>query len=410
MTAELQGIKPLVMAAHQGTAGARPLRRVLHVYKTYFPDSWGGLEQSIFQICRSTALLGVENHIFTLSRTSEQTKIQRPEALVSRYPITFELASCPISLAGAKAFRKMLQDVDLVHYHFPWPFADVLDELRPATVPSIVTYHSDIVRQRRLLRFYRPLMFRFLARANQIVATSRNYLSTSTDLGVFADQVQVIPLGLDEATYPSVCQTRVARWQSRLGKGFFLFIGVLRYYKGLEFLLEAARNATFKIVIVGSGPTEAWLRALAQEKQLTNVEFLGFVDDADKLALLELCRAVVFPSHLRAEAFGVSLLEAAMRGKPMISSEIGTGTSYVNVDNDTGIVVPAEDPVALRQAMEALDQHDDMAQRMGRAARRRFEQLFAAKRMGEQYRDLYERILQKVGVESDSRRQLNATR
>jgi len=393
MTAELQGVKPIQLGACRVAGKGQVRRKVLHVYKTYFPDSWGGLEQSIFQICRSTTSLGIENHVFTLCRDGRQGELRRPEALVTRHPVTLELASCPVSIAAMKAFRNMVRRVDLVHYHFPWPFADVLDEFRPKTVPSIVTYHSDIVRQRALLRVYRPLMHRFLARAGQIVATSNNYLATSPDLGAYAGRVEVVALGLDETTYPALCQERVAHWRNEVGESFFLFIGVLRYYKGLEFLLEAAENASFRIVIVGSGPTEKQLRSLARKKRLNNVEFLGFVDDIDKRALLELCRAVVFPSHLRAEAFGISLLEAAMYGKPMVSSEIGTGTSYVNINNVTGIVVPPEDPVALRRAMDTLLRQHELAKRLGNAARRRFEMLFTAERMGKQYRDLYERLL-----------------
>lgn len=109
-------------------------------------------------------------------------------------------------------------------------------------------------------------------------------------------------------------------------------------------LLDALPGTDFRVVIIGSGPVERELRAQAERLKLTNVDFVGPVGDDDKIALLTLCHALTFPSHLRSEAFGISLLEAAMFGKPMISTEIGTGTSYVNVDGETGLVVPASDP------------------------------------------------------------------
>jgi len=105
-----------------------------------------------------------------------------------------------------------------------------------------------------------------------------------------------------------------------------------------------------------------------EETGLSNIHFLGFLPDEDKVALLTLCYAVLFPSHLRSEAFGISLLEGAMYGKPLISSEIGTGTSFINIANETGFVVPPSDPLALRQAMQTLWQNPEMASEMGRKA------------------------------------------
>src|SRR5690606_38814370 len=140
-------------------------------------------------------------------------------------------------------------------------------------------------------------------------------------------------------------------WKNKLPDPFFLFIGVLRYYKGLHILLKAIENTALPVVIAGSGPEEKKLMQMAQNLKLTNVFFLGEISEVDKMALLQLCYAFVFPSHLRSEAFGISLLESAMMGKPMISCETGTGTSFINLHNDTGFVVPPNDPDALYKAM-----------------------------------------------------------
>ena len=102
---------------------------------------------------------------------------------------------------------------------------------------------------------------------------------------------------------------------------------------------------------------------------------------------------MVFPSYLRSEAFGVSLIEGAMCGKPMISCEIGTGTSYVNIANETGIVVQPSDPHAFRQAMSDLWNDSQMAADMGRKAEERYWKLFTAKKMVGSYIDLYRKLL-----------------
>jgi rhamnosyl/mannosyltransferase len=167
---------------------------------------------------------------------------------------------------------------------------------------------------------------------------------------------------------------------------------VLRYYKGLHILLQAAQGTGYPVVIVGAGPIECELKAEAAQLGLTNVHFLGYVSEADKAALLAACYAVVFPSHLRSEAFGVSLLEGAMYGKPMISSEIGTGTTYVNIGGETGLVVPPADSGALRQAMLHLWEHPDQAAEMGQRAHVRYLSHFTADKMCESYADLYRRL------------------
>ena len=136
------------------------------------------------------------------------------------------------------------------------------------------------------------------------------------------------------------------------------------------------------------------LKRQAARLGLTNVKFVGAVPDDDKIALLALCRGVVFPSHLRSEAFGITLLEGAMFGKPLISCEIGTGSSYVNIDGVTGIVTPPNDPAALRAAMRRLADDAALAEQMGRGARERFDTLFTADHMARSYVALYRKVLE----------------
>jgi glycosyltransferase involved in cell wall biosynthesis len=353
----------------------------------------GGVEQVMRQICLTTTQAGVNNRIFCLTHQADTQPIQLAEAEVFLCRANFEVASTPVSWQAFATFKKLVDWADLIHYHFPWPFADLLHLVTHAKKPSIVSYHSDIVRQKIGLIFYRPLQDYFLKSVTKIVATSPQYRQSSPVLQKFLAKTEIIPIGLDKASYPVPTHDRLQYWEERLGRGFFLFVGVLRYYKGLHILLQAAEDISTKIVLVGSGPMEAELKAQASRLNLKNIVFLGRVSDEDKVSLLMLSLAVVFPSHLRSEAFGVSLLEGAMYGKPLISAEIATGTSYINLDNETGLVVPPENPQALKKAMQFLYANPDMATQMGKAAEKRYWDYFTAEKMGKSYMQVYKNCL-----------------
>ncbi|TCD11312.1 glycosyltransferase [Oricola cellulosilytica] len=355
--------------------------KVLHVFKTYLPEDFTGIPRVIHAIAEGLTPLGVESHVFALSDTPD-----RAPAMIGSHHLhvaqrDIHIASTSLSISAFYRFRDLARDADVVHYHFPWPMGDLLHFLHGRGKPTIITYHSDIVRQRLLLPFYRPIMHRFLSAADAIVATSPNYMGTSPVLERHRDKVSIIPIGLPERTPPD--SEDLEKWRRRLEDGFFLFVGDLRYYKGLPFLIEAARRTSIPVVVAGQG---------AAPDAPDNVKYVGAVSDDDREALLSLCRAFVFPSHLRSEAFGVALLEAARAGKPMISCEIGTGTSYVNIDQLTGLTIPPADAEALSNAMRRLAKDADMATAMGKSARMRYDSLFQIPRMLDSYRDIYCRV------------------
>ena len=367
--------------------------KVLHFYRTYYPDTFGGVEQVIRQMAVGTTRLGVENEVLTLTRDTDRPLIEFEGHKVHRAHLNFEIASTGFSWSALSRLVELAKQADVVHYHFPWPFMDIAHFLGRVKTPSVVTYHSDIVRQKYLLKLYAPLKHQFLRDVNRIVATSPNYLATSPTLGLYKDKTEVITYGLDNSIYPVPSAELLDKWRQKVGKNFFLFVGMLRYYKGLHILLEAAAGTNIPIVIVGDGPEEIELKRQAEKLQLKNVHFLGALPEPDKVALLTLCFALAFPSHLRSEAFGISLLEGAMYGKPMISSEIGTGTTYINVAGQTGLVVPPSDPAAFRQAMEYLLAHPQEAAEMGKNARQRYLDLFTAEKMAGHYARLYQEVI-----------------
>jgi glycosyltransferase involved in cell wall biosynthesis len=365
--------------------------KILHFYKNYLPDSIGGVEQVIRQICESTAKHGVSSEVLTLSDSIKSFQFGSHQVHCAK--TNFEIASTRFSISAIKYFYQLSKNADIIHYHFPWPYMDFVHFATRVHKPTVVTYHSDIIRQKVLLHLYRPLERRFLKSVNCIVTTSPNYLATSSVLNQFSKKVRVIPIGIDKSLYPVPTKERLDYWQNLFSGRFFLFVGVIRYYKGLNILLDAASGTDYPVVIVGAGPIEKELKRKAHILGLKNIFFLGRLSEEDKIALLMLCYAVVFPSHLRSEAFGVSLLEGAMFGKPMISTEIGTGTSYVNLDGETGLVVPPSNTVAFRNAMRYLLENPDVAGEMGRKAEARYWKLFTADRMALDYIDLYTELI-----------------
>jgi len=367
--------------------------KVLHFYKTYLPDSVGGVEQVVSQIALSNSSLWVDTEVLTLSPTMVERTIKIGNHYVHRCQSNFEIASTPFSVSAFLRFRQLAKEVDVIHYHFPYPFADLLHFITRVDKPTVLTYHSDIVKQKHLLKLYQPLMNKFLGSVDRIVATSPNYLKSSKVLARFQNKVSVIPIGLDKSTYPAPDNDRLEYWQKKFGDKFFLFVGVMRYYKGLHILIEAAHNSDYPIVIVGAGPIEKELKDQIKNLGINNIYFIGFVSNEDKVALFTLSYAILFPSHLRSEAFGISLLEGAMYGKPLISSEIGTGTTYINIDGETGMVVPPSDSGALRKAMDYLWNNPVVAKKMGERAEERYWDLFTADKMAKSYVDLYQSLL-----------------
>ncbi len=363
--------------------------KILFTYKSYYPESRGGVEE-----CLRVLMAGLvqKGHQCTLLVTTQKKKgYSREEGgVVIHYcPANITLSSCPMSISFLLKFHELSRNHDIINFHFPWPFADLAAFFIRSSKPYVVTYHSDIVKQKYLKIFYNPLMRSFLSHADVIVATSAPYLHSSPILRSYPNQTRVIPLGLSEGLAIHQFSERLPYWQANVGADFFLFLGVLRYYKGLTYLLEAVENTTIPVVIAGSGPEEMALKTMAQQKKLNNVIFVGAIEEQDKSALLDLCRAVVIPASERSEAYCLSLVEGLRAAKPLISTELGTGTSFVNQANVTGLVVPAKDASALRRALVQLSHDAKDYTGYAKAARKRYEDYFRSEEMIKAYEKMF---------------------
>ncbi|WP_036662308.1 glycosyltransferase [Pandoraea sp. SD6-2] len=372
---------------------------VLHIYRTYFPDAPGGVQEAIKQICLATREYGVESKIFTLSPNPVPCELLFPEGGVVRAKSWAAPASCDIGgLGSLLRYRELARWADVLHFHFPWPFGDVLRMLGDRAKPAVMTYHSDVVRQTKLKLIYAPLARQMLRSMSAVIATSPPYVESSPVLRAWGrpERLHVIPLGICDYFAGNGPRNFDPEVLARLQLGarpYFLFLGALRYYKGLHTLIEAASSIHAHIVIAGDGPSLGRLQRFAVGRGASNVIFAGQVSREEKTALLAGCRALVLPSHLRSEAFGMVLAEASMFGKPMVCCEVGSGTSYVNEDGVTGFVVPPESPHLMAEALNVLFADEARASRMGAAARARYERLFSGAVLGASHRKLYDAVV-----------------
>lgn len=353
---------------------------IVHIYKDYYPVL-GGIENHIRDL--SEGLITKGHRVTVLvTNTSSQTEIEypRPGLTVIKAARTLHLASTPLSIAMLLWSWQL--HPDLVHLHFPYPPGDVIYHILPQHVPLIITYHSDIVRQRNLLRIYRPLLHWTLSRATRIIATSPNYVTSSPFLRRYSAKCTIIPLGIDTTRFAKADEQQVKAWQSHQERPVVLFVGRLRYYKGLHILLDAMPHIDADLLIAGSGPEQE--RLVQQTKALgitSRVRFLGDIADDELPALYHAADVFVLPAHLRSEALGIAQIEALASGVPCVSTELGTGTSYVNRHNETGFVVPPADPLALAQAINKLLSNADLRHRFGAVGRQRTHTLFSHERM-----------------------------
>jgi rhamnosyl/mannosyltransferase len=292
----------------------------------------------------------------------------------------------PLSLSQPLILAQLKPDI--LHIHSPYPLGEAANWLCGRARAAVITHHSDIVRQKSWLRLYGPLLRRVLQHTDRIIATSPRYIESSPWLQPVSHKCTVIPLGVDLTRFnPTDC--------ARTGPLQLLFVGKLRYYKGLDTLLHAlATIPNTRLTVVGTGPMQAAWTALTRDLGLTErVTFAGEVDEADLPAQYQQADLFVLPANARAEAFGTVLLEAMASGLPCLTTELGTGTSWIVQDGVTGLVVPPQNPSALAQAIRTLQSNESLRRQMGQAGLARVRAEFSQEMMVSRVMQVYTEVL-----------------
>jgi glycosyltransferase involved in cell wall biosynthesis len=359
--------------------------RILHLYKDYHPIL-GGIENHVRTLAELEAGAGHDVTVLVTNPGGQRPRQQVNGVTILRAPRLATVASTPLSPTFPLLVRRLQPDI--THLHFPYPVGELSQWLAGRGRPYVLTYHSDVVRQRRILRLYRPLLQRILGGAARILPTSAQYAATSPFLQLLADRCTVVPLSVDPARFAGVTPLLPPAPVPTL-----LFVGRHRYYKGLDDLLRALPGLRARLLAGGDGPMRATWEQLAGELALgEQVQFLGDVSDGDLPRLYASADIFVLPANSRAEAFGKVLLEAMASGLPCITTEVGTGTSFVVQDGVTGLVVPPADPAALRTALERLLGDPALCRQMGAAGRARVSAEFTPEQLLQRVEAVYEEV------------------
>ena len=359
--------------------------RILGVGKFYPPEYHGGLESAVAALNVELVRRGCAVTCVVAAARGRGSVADVDGVRVVRARSFGTLLSQPLAPGLVSAVRR--EGADLVHLHHPNPLGD-LAVLADRARALVVTQHSDVVRQRSLWPLYGPAVRAVFRRARFVVVASENYRRTSRELAGFDAKVRVIPYGIAVERFapgPGVADRASALRTAWGPRPVVLAVGRLVGYKGFDVLLAAAAGLEATTVVVGTGPEEARLRALAP----AGTVFAGRVSDADLPAYYHACDVFCLPSVTIAEAFGVVLLEAMACGKPLVTTALATGVTAVNRDGVTGLVVPTGDAGALREALRALLADPARRRAMGEGGRRAVDAEYTAARMAERYLTLY---------------------
>jgi glycosyltransferase involved in cell wall biosynthesis len=358
--------------------------RVTMVNKYYSPPHMGGVETVVRTLSEGLVQqVGAQVRALVSNESLESTKESIAGVEVVRLPRQLRLSSAPVALGMRRALR--VEQADVLNLHSPYPWGELCFLSAHVDVPSVVLYHSDIVRQRRLLAAYRPFLERFLDRVDLVVTSSPNMIEGSEFLAPRAGKCRVVPFGLPLerlAATPALKRRAADLRAQHQGRRLVLFVGRLVYYKGVDVLVRAMQGVDADLVLVGSGPLGTELRRLATDNSIADrVFFLPPLQDAELHAWYHAADVFCLPSVARSEAFGLVQIEAHAAGTPVVSTALPTGVPYANLDEVTGLVVPPGDALVLRAALTRLLSDDVLRARLGRQPLARALRDFTVPRM-----------------------------
>lgn len=290
--------------------------------------------------------------------------------------------SMPVSLSFPFLVRKLSREADIVILHDPFPLGDLAVLLSGFKGKVIIWWHSDIIKQKRLVKLIKPVINGILKRADAIFTTSEGYISGSGYICDFREKCRIVPYGIDTAAYLATELTPILTEKlSRPESKKVLFVGRLVYYKGVGVLIDAFKSTSdAELFIVGTGSDEDAIKAKASSLG-DRVHFMHDLSDTELRSAFADCDIFVLPSIEKSEAFGIVQLEAMVYGKPVINTDLRTSVPLVSLDGETGLTVKAGDAKELADAMNKLINDNDLRLRLGNAAQKRVTENFDTKNM-----------------------------
>jgi len=374
----------------------------------YYPPVVGGIEAHVRDL--SEALVDAGHQVRVITSNDEHRFVQEviEGVEVIRLPRLIEKAGTPIARRFGKVLAHEASSCDVMHFHFPYPWVEFSWLLQDEhdTVPYVVTYHADIVRQKKALALYRPFLNRFLDGASAILASSPQLIAYSPFLNPRAEKCRQIDFGLklghiaDNAS--AIARAKELRSSLDTARPIVLFAGRLVYYKGVEILIDSMPLVDAEYVVIGSGPLEAQMRAQAESLGLADrLHLLGRVSDEDLAAWYHASDVFVLPSVEPSEAFGLVQIEAHAAGTPVVSTLLASGVPYANLDGVTGLSVEVGSATALAEGINTILGDPELASRLGVQAKKRALEQFSIPLMAERVVSVYEEVRGDHGPEAD---------
>ena len=349
------------------------------VNKHYYPPHLGGVETVVRNMSEGlVAHAGAQVTAIVSNESRSRAEETIAGVDVIRLPRQFALSSAPIALGMAGELTKQMRSEappDVIHLHNPYPWGELAWLQANPDVTTVLSYHSDIVRQKRMLAAYKPFFDRVLDRVDLITTSSPNLRDSSPFLRDRAEKVRIVDYGLhveDIAEPPAAVITRAEQIRAEHhGRRIVLFVGRLVYYKGADVLVRAMASVDADLVILGTGPLESELREIAVANGVAGrISFLPPQDDDELAAYYRAADVFCLPSVANSEAFGLVQIEAHAAGTPAISTNLPTSVPYANLDGVTGLIVPVGDVPALAAALSRLLSDGALRERLGAQARR----------------------------------------
>lgn len=367
--------------------------RVLQLGKYYYPYM-GGIETHLKLLCGE-----LRDQVDLEVVVCNSARENRHEAM-DGVPVTRcaeFLNQHSTSICPTMPLELSLRSYDVVHFHYPHPMGVMayLASRRPARHSVVVTYHSDVVRQKRLLKLYAPFMNRVLARAEAIICTSPNYIESSSTLQRFRDKCEVIPYGIDLSQFRSdaAVEAEAREIRARYPGPLLIGVGRLIYYKGFEYAIRGMRGLDARLMLVGEGPLRGSLEQLARECGVADrVHFIGEKHNHEIAPYYYAADLFVFPSIARSEAFGIVQLEAMACGRPVLNTALASGVPFVSRHGESGLTVAPESPEAFASGVRDLLADPERLRRFGAAGKARVEREFTKEVMAARTLELYRRV------------------
>jgi len=355
--------------------------RVLQVNKLYSP--WiGGVEKIVQQIAEGLNKRDVLDIDILCCQPKGKGIIEENNGVkVYRASSFGMLWGMPFSFNFLRLFKKISQIVDIIDLHQPFFLGDLAIFIFKPKAKLIVHYHSDIVRQRFFEFLLRPIIFNTLKKSDKIIVSNPNILKNSPYLKNVQQKCEIIPFGVDLDNFKGGTEEEIKKIREKYGK-FVLFVGRLNYYKGVKYLIDAMKGFELNLVIIGDGPLKKELKKRVEKLKINErIFFLSVLKNEDLINFYKASDFLVLPSIFKSEAFGIVLIEAMACGKPIISTELGTGTSFVNKDGITGFVVLPRDSKSLSNVIRRIITDDKISLELGENALNRVREIFSLEKM-----------------------------